>query len=147
MLCPVGCGPEDPAMNPVAVTAVRERVGDSLDDDGDIEGGMCIPSDIECDGFRTSAADALDGVAGKLSLENAVCEVMFNDIDRRFLAFRDAVGDDLCSIEMLSLSGIVGFCWYCASSSIDLSDMSSSGMPKSASVINALSRLLTGTIV
>jgi len=48
-------------------TAVRERVGDSLDDDGRHRGwGCAFPSDIECDGFRTSACGCTGTVvAGK----------------------------------------------------------------------------------
>lgn len=140
-------------MNPVAVVVVRERVGVSLDNDGDIEGGECIPSEKEYDKFRTSAADGLDGVGGKSGLKNAECEEMFSDIDRRLvLDFRDAVGDDLSDSVidrmLITSSSGIGLCLYSSPpSSIDWSESSSSGIPKSESVISALNRLLTGTIV
>jgi hypothetical protein len=120
MLCPVECEPvededeEDALMNPVAVAVVRERVGISLDIDCDIEGGVSLLSDIECDGLRMSTAEAVDGVGGRSGLENAESEVMLSDIDRRltFFDFRDAVGDDVCEsvidrMWIRSLSGIV----------------------------------------
>ena len=102
------------------------------------------------------ADDELDSVGDRLALENAESEVMLSDIDRRlFLDSKEGGRDDsresvFDRMLIKSLSDIVLFklCLYSSSpSSIDLSESSSSGMPKSASVISALSRLLTATTV
>lgn len=146
ILFPVDCVPGDEGpMNPVALAVDRVRVGVSLDNDGDIGGGRYIPSDIECDGCFNSVADVLAGGGDSFGFVKTVCEVILRDIDRRFFTLIDGVGEACCT----STVGVV-LSWVTAvllPSAIVLSESSSSGIPKSASVTSALKRLLMGTIV